>query len=301
MIDDPQELLTIVVPCYNEEKNIPVFFPKLLAFAKENNYRIIAVNDGSSDSTAEKLREYTDAPNYTVLTHKVNKGYGAAIKTGIGAVQTEFAITIDSDGQHRLEDVKRCMDFMLEKDADLVVGARKNNGSGNYRALGKLLIRMFARSLLELPISDLNSGMKCYRVDETLQYLELCPDTMAFSDVILLLMVNDRKLVTEIPIEVAPRVAGKSTIGTKTAFVTLAEILNLSILLRPMTTFIRLGLFFFIIGAAWCVYTYINSRMISSIAVAMILLSAICCVFALLGEQISQIRKSLAKKDRSRR
>lgn len=293
---DPGTLLTIVVPCYNEEENIPVFFPKLLCFAAENNYHVIAVNDGSSDSTAKELREFAGMKNFTVLSHKVNRGYGAAIKTGLNAAKTEFAITIDSDGQHRLEDIRKCIDFMLEKDADLVVGARKNNKSGGFRTAGKMLIKLFARSLLELPISDLNSGMKCYRLEETRQYLELCPDTMAFSDVILLLMVNDRKLVTEVPIEVAARTAGKSTIGVKTAIVTVAEILNLSILLRPMTFFLRLGLLFFAAGCAWIVYTYMNSRTVSSAAAVLIILSALCLLFALLGEQIAQIRKSLAKK-----
>jgi len=292
--------LTIVIPCYNEEENIPVFFPKLLAFAQENSYRVIAVNDGSSDHTAEKLRAYEGISGYSVLTHKVNRGYGGAIKSGLSAAETEFAVTVDSDGQHRLEDVKRCADAIEEKNADLVVGARQNNESGSYRTLGKFMIRAFARSLLELPVKDLNSGMKCYRLTETRQYLELCPDTMAFSDVILLLMVNDRKLVCEIPIEVIPRSAGKSTIGTKTAFVTLTEILNLSILLRPLTTFCRLGSLFLILGGAWSIYTYVNSRSISSTAMTLNILGFFCFIFALLGEQISQIRKSLAKKESSR-
>ena len=288
--------LTIVVPCYNEEENIPVFFPKLLAFAEENNYQVIAVNDGSHDNTASELQKFAGMEHFTVLRHKVNKGYGAAIKTGLQAVETDFAITIDSDGQHILEDIRKCFDYMVETDSDLVVGARKNNESGKIRTAGKFLIKLFARSLLKLPISDLNSGMKCYRMQETRQYLELCPDTMAFSDVILLLMVNDRKLVCEIPIEILARTAGKSTINIKTAVVTVAEILNLSILLRPMTTFLRIGLAFFAAGIAWGIYTYIRSRTITSASAVLIILSAFCLFFALLGEQISQIRKSLAKR-----
>lgn len=298
MNDKLQNLLTIVVPCYNEEKNIPTFFGKLLAFAAENGYYVIAVNDGSTDRTAEELHIFADSPGYTVLTHKMNKGYGAAIKTGLEAARTMFAITVDADGQHRLEDVKRCIDFMLEKDADLVVGARKNNQSGNYRMCGKFLIRMFAHSLLDLPVSDLNSGMKCYRLEIARKYLDLCPNTMAFSDVILLLMVNDRNLVTEIPIEVAPRISGKSTIRTKTAIVTITEILNLSVLLRPMTTFFRLGMIFFLMGCGWGIYTYTHSKIISSVVIAFIMLSAFCFVFALIAEQISRIRRSLADREK---
>ena len=292
---------SIVVPCYNEAENIPVVFPPLLAFAKERGWRVVAVDDGSRDDTyALLLKMKENAPHLAVLHHKLNRGYGAATKTGLRAVETEFAITIDADGQHRLEDVEKCFRRIVETDADLVVGERANNESGGYRTLGKWVIRMFASMLLSLPVRDLNSGMKCYRMSEAVSYLDLCPDTMAFSDVILLLMVNDRKLVSRTEIEVAPRLAGKSTIGTRTALVTLAEILNLAILLRPMTTFVRLGLISGLLGLAWGVFIYCKSRTITSASVMLILLSAVCFILGLLGEQLAQIRKTLARQKNGR-
>ena len=233
-----EEQLTIVIPCFNEEESISQFFPELLSFAKEHSFLVIVVDDGSSDHSFERLEEIAREHSVlTVLHHKRNRGYGAAIKTGMEEVRTEFAITMDADGQHRLQDVLACFNAIRETDADLIVGARSNNASGNYRKFGKFLIRAFASSLFYLPVKDLNSGMKCYRMAEARPYLELCPDTMAFSDIILLLMLNDSKKVGEVPIEIMPRNTGKSTIGAATAMVTIAEILNLSVLLRPMTTF----------------------------------------------------------------
>ena len=291
-----EKQLTIVVPCYNEEENISAFFPKLLAFARERDFAVIAVNDGSRDGTLKSLEKLAQTePGLRILSHKCNRGYGAAIKTGLRAVETEFAITIDADGQHRLEDVEKCFSHIRELDADLVVGSRSNNASGGYRAFGKWLIRAFAGTLLELPVRDLNSGMKCYRMSEAAPYLELCPDTMAFSDVILLLMVNDRKLVSETAIEVAPRIAGKSTIGTRTALVTVAEILNLAILLRPLTTFSRLGVIFILCGLVWGLYTYVKSTLITSSAVMLLMLGVLSFMLGLLGEQLSQIRRRLAQ------
>jgi len=291
-----EKLLTIVVPCYNEEENIPAFFPELLAFARERDFAVIAVNDGSRDGTRRILEELarTEA-GLRVLSHKRNRGYGAAIKTGLRAVETEFAITVDADGQHRLGDVEKCFSHIRELDADLVVGSRSNNASGGYRAFGKWLIRAFAGTLLELPVGDLNSGMKCYRMSEAAAYLDLCPDTMAFSDVILLLMVNDRKLVSETAIEVVPRTAGKSTIGTRTALVTIAEILNLAILMRPLTTFFRLGVIFVLCGLAWGICTYVKSTGITSSAVMLVMLGVLSFMLGLLGEQLSQIRRRLAR------
>lgn len=288
------KLLTIVVPCYNEAFNIPLFFPKLRAFAEENNYALLAVNDGSLDNTGDLLNQLAEKSELKVLHHKCNCGYGAALKTGLKAVETEYAITVDADGQHRLQDISRCFNYLQEHNLDLVVGARTNDASGFYRNLGKWMIRMFAKSLLTLPVKDLNSGMKCYRMCEAKAYLSLCPDTMAFSDVILLLMINDNKSVSEIPIQVEPRLKGVSTIGTRTAFVTIAEIMNLSVLLRPMTTFFRLGLFFGNLGIILSIFTYLKSSTITPAAVMMIMLGLVCFVLGLLGEQLSQIRKHLA-------
>ena len=287
--------LTIVIPCYNEEENIPVFFPKLQAFVRRHGFQVVAVNDGSKDNTLQELLKFADDEYIHVVSHKCNKGYGGAIKTGLRAVRTEFAITIDSDGQHRLEDVLKCYEYIVQSNADMVVGARQNNESGGYRTLGKWVIRTFAASLLDLPVKDLNSGMKCYRMSEALDYLDLCPDTMAYSDCILLLMVNDRKLVTETPIEIAPRTAGKSTIGTRTAIITLAEILNLAVLLRPLTTFFRLSIFFMLLGIAWGVFTYFRSWSVTSTSVMLIVMSVLSFMLGLLCEQLSQIRRKLAR------
>ena len=275
--------LTIVLPCYNEQENIPRFFPELLSFAEKNNFNVIAVNDGSTDETLSILQQFkTKHPNIMeVLSH---------------AVDTPFAITIDADGQHRLDELMKCFECIEKNNADMVVGARQNNESGRYRTLGKWMIRAFATSLLKLPVQDLNSGMKCYRMSETRSYLELCPDTMAFSDVILLLMVNDRKLVLETPIFIEARTAGKSTIGTRTALVTVTEILNLAVLLRPLTTFLRLGIFFVLLGVIWGTFIYMHSTVITSSAVMFIVLGMLSFMLGLLCEQLSKIRKLLAKK-----
>lgn len=292
-----KELLTIVLPCYNEAQNLPLFLPQLLKFAQQKNYKVIIVNDGSSDRSYELLCKF--AVEYSLLTvvnHKVNRGYGGALKSGLMAVETMYAVTVDADGQHRLEDVEKCFECISSSNADLVVGARTNNESGTYRTVGKFLIRLFARSLFELPIKDLNSGMKCYRMSETKQYLELCPNSMAFSDVIALLMINDRRMVIETPIIINSRTAGTSTIGTQTALNTIWEILNLSILLRPMATFFRLGVFFLCLGIMWCTFTYLKSKILSSAAVMLIIFSLFSFLMGLLGEQLAQIRKLLARK-----
>ncbi len=100
------EPVTLVIPCYNEDANLDRVLPDVIAYCRRNDYLLILVDDGSKDGTAEKLAQYTD-PLLKVCRHKCNRGYGTALKTGLGQVQTPWAVTIDADGQHRLEDVDR--------------------------------------------------------------------------------------------------------------------------------------------------------------------------------------------------
>ena len=117
--------LTIIVPAFDEEKNLKDFLPPLLSYCRQNNWRIILVNDGSRDQTKAYLKNYEQEPILTVLHHKLNKGYGAAIKSGIRACETEYLITYDADGQHFLEDIEKLRCCLMDNDADMVVGSRK--------------------------------------------------------------------------------------------------------------------------------------------------------------------------------
>src|SRR5688572_2933372 len=113
--------LTIVIPCYNEEKSLPVVVPALMEFAVNHGFKVVIVNDGSKDHSKSILENFAKQfSQLTVLHHKVNKGYGGAIKTGIAAADTELVITIDADGQHNLNDVVAMRDAMTSSEADMI-------------------------------------------------------------------------------------------------------------------------------------------------------------------------------------
>lgn len=244
--------LTIVIPIYNEAQSLPYFLPQLLDVCTAKNWRVIFVNDGSKDQSARILTEIVKENFALVLHHKVNHGYGGALKTGLKNASTPFVLTMDGDGQHPLEYVGQIYEFAKEKDADMVVGGRIDSENANlYRQVGKFLIRTFTRMLVPLPIKDLNSGFKIYRTEIVQKYLNLCPDSMAFSDVITLLLLNRRYLVLEYPITVNPRTSGTSTINTKTAFETIVEILNIVMLLNPLRIFLPLSALFISSGLIW--------------------------------------------------
>jgi glycosyltransferase involved in cell wall biosynthesis len=242
--------LTVVVPIYNEAESLPAFLLRLIDFCGAHDWELVLVNDGSHDDSKIILESHTNPPAVRVIHHKINRG--GALKTGLLDANTPYVVTIDGDGQHEPDDIQRLLDFTIEHDADLVIGQRDLRKGGNwYRELGKTLIRRFTRLLMPLPIQDLNSGFKLYRTELVQAYLPVCPDSMAFSDVIALTFINQKDLVLEHPIRVNLREKGKSTINTYTAIETVMEILNLTMLFNPLKIFLSLSAICFAFGILW--------------------------------------------------
>ena len=283
--------LSVIIPAYNEAENLRALLPGLLRFCRENHYELIVINDGSRDETEDVLEPFKNL--LKILRHKVNRGYGAAIKTGIRNADTQYIVTIDADGQHQLPDINTLFAFLKANDADMVVGSRGYLRTGSlYRSVGKWIIRNFIPLFLKLTVHDINSGMKVYRTDLAKKYVEICPDSMAFSDVITLIFINENHLVLEHPITVGKRIAGESTVSTYTAFETVMEILKGVLFLRPMRFFFPLAMIFIVFGMAWGIPIMLHGRGISVGAGMSLLAGVIFFVIGLILEQLWLIIKN---------
>lgn len=289
---DVNNQLTVIVPAFNEARSLLLLLPELVALCDAQNWNIIVVNDGSNDDTRKILGLYDDRARFGAIHHKLNRGYGAALKSGIQACDTTYAVTIDADGQHSLADIEKLLSMLLARDADMVVGSRQNTKTGSYyRGVGKFIIRALAKILMTVPIHDLNSGMKLYRTDLAKKYIYLAPDSMSYSDIITLVFINNRHLVLEIPITVEKRKHGKSTIGIDTAFQTIMEIINIMILFNPMKIFLPLSFVCFIISGFWGIPLLFKGMGVSIGSLLGIISGVIFFLLGLIAEQLSQIRK----------
>ncbi len=286
--------LTVIVPAYNEAASLPIILPSLILYCTEKNWKIILVNDGSTDNTRAILDQYQTQPVMKLIHHKVNRGYGGALKTGIANADTEFVVTIDADGQHQIEDIDRLLAAIHEKDADLVVGRRQGAGNADlYRALGKKTIRAVASILMPIPIRDINSGFKLYRTELAQLYLALCPNGMAFSDIITLTFLNQNHKVIEVDTQVRKRVAGKSSISTRTAFETIQEIINVTMLFHPLKIFLPLAMIVIAIGVLWGIPFMVLGRGVSVGAMLAIVTGLLLLFMGLVAEQISNLQRSI--------
>jgi glycosyltransferase involved in cell wall biosynthesis len=145
--------LTVIIPAYNEAENLEIILPQLIDYCSQRNWKIIIVNDGSTDHSKAVLATVPATDALKVVHHKLNKGYGAAIKTGISNCDTVYCITIDADGQHRFEDIEKLYSCLKSKDADMIVGSRKGLPSATFmRGVGKSIIRGLAKMLMPVTL-----------------------------------------------------------------------------------------------------------------------------------------------------
>ena len=142
--------VTIIIPAHNEEEGITDVINGVKGL--NTGYEIIVVDDGSTDNTY-KLATDTGVK---VIRHPYNKGYGAALKTGIRNAKADIILFMDADGQHEPGDVKKLIQHI--GDYDMVVGARtKKSKISLLRRLGKKILGITANYLAGMKIPDLNS------------------------------------------------------------------------------------------------------------------------------------------------
>jgi glycosyltransferase involved in cell wall biosynthesis len=285
-------ILTLIIPAYNEADSLEKLLREIIDFCSVRNWKIILVNDGSKDRTKDILKLFEDSRILCTVNHKVNKGYGGAIKSGIRQVTTKYCVTIDADGQHDLNDVEGILQTMIASDCDLIVGNRRGNQSlQTYREFGKSLIRGIARLLMPLTVYDINSGLKMYDTKLAQRYINICPDSMAFSDVMTLTFIYQRNFVLEMPIRINQRVAGKSKIRMRTAFETIMEIVNIVTLFNPMRIFLPLSILFILVSLIWEIPIALNGYGISVGAMLGFITGLIFFLLGLIAEQLGNIRR----------
>ncbi len=229
--------LSIVVPVYNEEHAIHDEMSRILAAAHALDCpaELIVVDDGSDDETATKLAVFKK--NITLVRHDTNRGYGAALKTGIRQARYHLVAITDADGTYPIEDLPGLLAMMDE--ADMVVGARTgaNVQIPLVRRPAKWVLNMLANNLSGTHIPDLNSGFRVFRREVVQQYFHILPNRFSFTTTITLAMLADGYRVKYTSIDYAKR-EGSSKIRPSDAMGFLVLILRTITYFNPLRTFV---------------------------------------------------------------
>lgn len=208
--------LSVIIPAYNEEDSIAVIIERVLdseaglTQAGGAGLELIVVDDGSSDRTAEIVQRYREV---VLLQHHPNRGYGAALKTGLAGATGEYVAFLDADGTYPPEQFPVL--FQAAKEGvDLVIGSRMS-GEASDMPLMRRLGNWFFANLISLygnvKVHDVASGMRVFK-KEVLEKVYPLPDGLNFTPIMSLRAIHEGLKVVEIPIPYHERV-GKSKLS----------------------------------------------------------------------------------------
>jgi len=192
--------IIVGIPAFNEEKNIAVLIIQLKKIAD----KIIVCNDGSTDLTS-KIAEELGA---TVINHEKNLGYGAAIRSIFlksKDLDGDVLVTFDADGQHRIDDINKVINPIINGESDLVIGSRFLDESEKevpkYRKVGIKVITKITNATIKKQLTDSQSGFRAYS-KKVLNELNPSELGMGISTEILIKASARNFRISEVPIKI---------------------------------------------------------------------------------------------------
>jgi len=292
--------VSVLVPAKDEADNlIPFMELAAEAFAADpgTRYEVVVIDDGSADDSWELLQRLkTQYPFLHAVRHRARRGIADALRTGYLNSTGRVLVFYPADLQFKPEDIPRLVRPILDDQADMVTGFKE----GKYeKAFVSNIYNGLSRALFNVPVKDLNS-VKAYR-REIMDALPVRPDWHRF---MIVIAAEQGFTVTEIPVPLYPRNAGKSKFGLSRIPVGVLDMLSVWFELKfgkkPLLLFGMLGAGLFLIGFLAGIVALLvlaingeGIRPVWTIITTCLILGSILFATGLLGEQIAGQRAEL--------
>jgi glycosyltransferase involved in cell wall biosynthesis len=203
--------ISAVMPAFNEEGNLQQSVSRMAKALSDHarSFEIIVVDDGSRDGTAAVLDGLkAQYPTLRVIRHPVNRGYGAAVRSGFDAARFTWVFLMDADNQFDPAEVGLLLAHATE--AEIIAGFRRQRRDPLARRLNAWAFFSLVRVLFGRLVRDVNCAFKLIRRD-LLQRMELHSDGALINTEILVLARQMHVRVVEVPVQHYPRTSGKQT------------------------------------------------------------------------------------------
>jgi glycosyltransferase involved in cell wall biosynthesis len=287
--------LTVIIPAYNEEEGLPPTLQALKAEPRLSACKVIIIDDGSTDKTAEVARA---VEGVMVLQHKNNLGYGAGIKTGTRHAETPYVAWFDADGQHRPQDLADMFEAAKKGHYDAVFGNRSSGSAVvKSRVVGKAVLGIVANSVANMKIPDINCGLRIFRRELLAGYLPLLPDGFSASTTTTLLFIKRNRHFLFHPIVTVERI-GKSTVKqVRDGMRTLALMMRILFLFSAFKAFASVASLFLAFGLVYgTTIAIINKQGFPVLAELLSIVGVIIFCFGIISDQISALRIDLLER-----
>jgi glycosyltransferase involved in cell wall biosynthesis len=291
--------VSVLVPAKDEAENLPLFMELCDAAFRGSStrYEVIVVEDGSNDNSWDVLQKLQrQYPFLRAVRHRTQRGIADALRTGWLNSRGDILVFYPADLQFKPEDIPRLVAPILADESDMVTGFKE----GKYeKAFVSKIYNGLSRTLFDVPVRDLNS-VKAYR-REIMEALPVRPDWHRY---MIVIAHSEGFSVTEIPVPLYPRHAGKSKFGIGRIPVGVLDMLSVWFELRfgrkPLLFFGLIGAFLFLVGVltgvaaiAIRIFAGIGFRPLINLIETCVIVGSVLFVGGFVGEMIAVQRAEL--------
>lgn len=282
--------VSVVIPAFNEQDGIEHVLQQVydVMCAAGRPFEIIVVDDGSHDRTAEMVRGFGKV---TLTQHKVNRGYGASLKTGIRKARYPIIAITDADGTYPNERIPEMVSLLIAGEYEMVVGARDMRGDAIplARRPAKWVIGRLSELVAEQRIPDINSGLRVFWRSLSMRFFNILSNGFSFTTTITLGMMVNGYQVHYMPIDYYVR-KGKSKIRPirdTARFVQL--VFQIALYFSPLKIFLPISGLLIIVGLLWMESTYrLTGRITDASTMAIMMTAVQVAVMGLLADLINR-------------
>ena len=289
---------SIVVPIYNEEKNIKFFFKEFDKFSSDftnENLELVIIDDGSSDNSENLITEWSfknQSINHKIIKNISNLGYGNSLKKGVNNSSHENIVIIDCDQTYKFSDASALLKRFDHEEIDMIVGARiksiKNRGGYflNLKNIGREFIRLFASFMTKKKIVDINSGLRIFKKDKFTQVKDFLPNGFSFTSSITCLFFQHEFKVAYQDIEYLIR-GGKSKIKPIKDFLNFINlIVKLTIMIKPLRIFVPLFFITFFLSVFFLLLRIFFTQSFFGTGITLLIISLLFLFFGYVFEML---------------
>jgi glycosyltransferase involved in cell wall biosynthesis len=283
--------LSIIVPAFNEATGIGPVLASIRETMESSglDYEVLVVDDGSEDDTAN----IAQGIGIRVLQHPINRGYGAALKTGIRHATYDTIAITDADGTYPNDTLPELARLARERGYDMVVGAR--TGTQVHiplaRRPAKWALNRLANYLASTQIPDLNSGLRVFRKDLAEEFRRYLPSSFSFTTTLTLALLTNDYTVHFVPISYYKRVGSSKINPIKDTLNILGLIVRTVMYFAPLRVLLPISAFLLLLALGILIGSALLTPKIMDVTVIVVTMTALqIAVVALVADLIEKQR-----------